>query len=451
MTELASQHEMSEPPVVDAEPGLRTGVAGRRPTFGSTAAALELDTRMFGMLGALAVLWVGFHVFSDGLFLTPRNLWNLSVQSAAVAVLATGMVLVIVARHIDLSVGSIVVFVAMFMGLLQAEWLPDTFGWELGRPYTWIVVLAAGIALGAAVGAVHGVIVAYVGVPSFIVTLGGLLIWRALAFQLADGRTIAPLDSRFQLIGGGPNGSLGETRSWLVALAASAAIVAGLVASRLRRRRYGFPLRAVWADVALGVLGCGAVVGAVWIANSYMWPPALAAQHAAEQGIEEPVGGLQIPTGIANPVLIAIGVAVVMSYLARRRRFGRYVYSIGGNPEAAELAGINTRWAVMKTFIVMGILAALAAALISARLNAATIGLGTGIELQVIAAAVIGGTSLAGGVGTIPGAVLGAVLMQSLQSGMVLMKVGTATQDIVIGVVLVGAVAFDTILARRRR
>ncbi len=450
MTELASQHEMSEPPVVDAEPGLRTRTERRSP-FGSTVSALEIDTRLFGMLAAVAVLWVGFHVFSDGLFLTPRNLWNLSVQSAAVAVLATGMVLVIVARHIDLSVGSMVVFVAMFMGLLQAEWLPNTFGWGLGRPYTWIVVLAAGVVLGAAVGAVHGAVVAYVGVPSFIVTLGGLLIWRALAFQLADGRTIAPLDSRFQLVGGGPNGSLGEVRSWLVALLACVAIVAGLVAGRLRRRRYGFPLRAAWADLLLGVLGCGAVIGAVWIANSYMWPPALASQHAAAHGIEEPPGGLRIPTGIANPVLIAVGVAIVMTYLARRRRFGRYVYSIGGNPEAAELAGINTRWTVMKTFIVMGILSAVAAALISARLNAATIGLGTGIELQVIAAAVIGGTSLAGGVGTISGAVLGAVLMQSLQSGMVLMKVGTATQDIVIGVVLVGAVAFDTILARRRR
>jgi D-xylose transport system permease protein len=149
-------------------------------------------------------------------------------------------------------------------------------------------------------------------------------------------------------------------------------------------------------------------------------------------------------------VLIAIGIAVVMTVLATRRRFGRYVYSIGGNPEAAELAGINTRMTIMKTFILMGVLAAIAAVVTSARLNAATNGLGTGVELQVIAAAVIGGTSFAGGIGTIAGGVMGAVVMQSLQSGMVLIGVPTALQDIVVGAVLVGAVGFDSYLRRRR-
>jgi D-xylose transport system permease protein len=149
-------------------------------------------------------------------------------------------------------------------------------------------------------------------------------------------------------------------------------------------------------------------------------------------------------------VLIAIGIAVVMTILATRRRFGRYVYSIGGNPEAAELAGINTRMTIMKTFILMGVLAAIAAAVTSARLNAATNGLGLGVELQVIAAAVIGGTSFAGGIGTIAGGVMGAVVMQSLQSGMVLIGVPTALQDIVVGIVLVTAVGFDSYLRRRR-
>ena len=138
-----------------------------------------------------------------------------------------------------------------------------------------------------------------------------------------------------------------------------------------------------------------------------------------------------------------------MTFLATRRRFGRYVYSIGGNPEAAVLAGINTRRTIMKTFVAMGILAAIAAAVTSARLNAATIALGTGVELQVIAAAVIGGTSFAGGIGTIAGGVLGAVIMQSLSSGMVLIGVDTALQDIVVGLVLVGAVGVDTVLRRR--
>jgi len=394
------------------------------------------------------VVWVVFNIVSHGLFLSPRNLWNLSVQSAAVAIMATGMVLVIVSRNIDLSIGSILAVTALVMGLVQTEWIPIDLGLGLNQPYIWIVALAVGIALGALIGAFHGFLIAYFGIPSFIVTLGGLLVWRGASFALVSGRTIGPLDSTFQLLGGGPRGSLGETLSWLVAALAITGLVYGIVASRRRRRRYGFPLRAVWADVTLGVIGSLVVAGAVGIANSYPWPPVLAAAYAKEHGITIPPGG--IPTGVAIPVLIAIAIAVVVTGLATRRRFGRYVYSIGGNPEAAELAGINTRLTIMKTFILMGVLAAIAAAVTSARLNAATNGLGTGVELQVIAAAVIGGTSFSGGVGTIAGGVLGAVVMQSLSSGMVLIGVPTALQDIVVGGVLVSAVGFDSYLRRRR-
>jgi D-xylose transport system permease protein len=416
----------------------------------SILARLEVDTRLMGMIGALAAIWIVFNLLSDGLFLSPRNLWNLSVQSAAVAIMTTGMVLVIVSRHIDLSIGSILVFTAMIMGLLQAEWIPSVLGSGFNPAFIWIIVVVVGIAVGALVGGLQGFLVAFIGIPSFIVTLGGLLIWRGFAFQLARGRTIAPLDSTFQLLGGGPRGSLGEVLSWLVAVIAIVAIIVGLMASRRRRRRYGFPLRPVWADAAIGIIGSLVVAGAVWIANSYPWPPNLAAEYARANGITIPPGGLIIPTGIAIPVLIAIAIAVGMTVLATRRRFGRYVYSIGGNPEAAELAGINTRMTVMKTFIAMGILAAIAAAVTSARLNAATSTLGTGVELQVIAAAVIGGTSLSGGIGTIAGGVLGAVIMQSLSSGMILVGVDTALQDIVVGAVLVVAVGVDAVLRRRR-
>jgi D-xylose transport system permease protein len=337
----------------------------------------------------------------------------------------------------------------MVMGLLQAEWIPSLLGADFDRTFLWIVVVLAGVGVGAAIGGVQGFLVAYIGIPSFIVTLGGLLIWRGAAFQLARGRTIAPLDSTFQLLGGGPRGSLGETLSWIVGGLAIAAILYGLVASRRRRQRYGFQLRPVWADITLGVIGSLVVLWAVSVVNAYPWPSALAAQYAADNGIAVPPGGLIIPTGIAIPVLIAIGVIVVMHILATRRQFGRHVYAIGGNPEAAVLAGINTRLTIVKTFIAMGMLAAIAAAVISARLNAATIAIGTGIELQVIAAAVIGGTSLSGGVGTITGGVLGAVIMQSLSSGMVLVGVDTASQDIVVGLVLVGAVGVDQLLRRR--
>jgi D-xylose transport system permease protein len=393
------------------------------------------------------VIWIGFHIISGGTFLTPRNLWNLSVQTSSVAIMATGMVLVIVSRNIDLSVGSMVGVVGMVMALLQSEILPELVGLESG--WMWLVVLAIGLALGGLIGAFQGVIVAYVGVPSFIVTLGGLLVWRGFAWLTASGRTIAPMDATFQLLGGGARGSLGETGSWIVGGVACVGILALLVSGRRRRQKFRFRLRPMWLDISLGVLGCGVVLAAVWVTNSYYLPVNLARVIAEERGIPWPEGGLQIPLGIPYPVLIAIGVTLVMAFVANRLRFGRYIFSIGGNPDAAILAGIKTRRTIVKTFMIMGILAAVSAAVSIARLNAAVSGLGTLNELYVIAAAVIGGTSLSGGIGTIPGAVLGALVMQSLQSGMVLIGVDAPLQDVVVGIVLVTAVAIDTIYRRR--
>ncbi len=407
----------------------------------------EIDTRLFGMIMALLVLWVGFHIMSGGTFLTPRNLWNLSVQTAAVAIMATGMVLVIVSRNIDLSVGSMLAVVGMGMALLQAEILPDLIGFDHWA--TWIIALAAGLVMGAVIGGFQGAIVAYVGVPSFIVTLGGLLVWRGVAWAMASGRTIAPMDSTFQLLGGGSRGTIGATWSWIVGIVACVAIIVGLVNRRRQRSKYGFTLRPKWAEVALGAFACLAVLGAVWVINSYPMPERLAMQYAEERGLVWPEEGLIIPLGIAIPVILALAVALAMNFIATRRRFGRYVFAIGGNPEAAELGGIKTRFTIVKTFALMGVLVALAAAVQTARLNAAVSGLGTLTELYVIAAAVIGGTSLAGGIGTIAGAVLGALVMQSLQSGMVLMGVDAPLQDIVVGVVLVIAVAIDTFYRRR--
>jgi D-xylose transport system permease protein len=196
----------------------------------------------------------------------------------------------------------------------------------------------------------------------------------------------------------------------------------------------------MWAETVLMIVGVLGVLGAIWIANSYYWPPALAQQYGK---------GPNTSVGISNPVLIALVVAFVMTIVATRRRFGRYVFAIGGNPDAAELGGINTRRTIMFTFVIMSTLAAVSAAVLSARLNAGISGLGVQSELYVIAAAVIGGTSFAGGIGTITGAVVGAVVMQSLQSGMVLMKVDSPLQDIVVGIVLVAAVGTDSFLRRR--
>ena len=409
---------------------------------------MALDTRLFGMLVGLVVIWVAFHIWSGGTFLTPRNLWNLTVQTSVVAIMATGMVLIIVSRNIDLSVGSMLGFIGMAMALLQAEILPRYIGFD--QPFTWLIALAAGLVMGAVLGLVQGVVVAYANVPSFIVTLGGLLVWRGLAWMLASGRTIAPMDSTFQLLGGGARGSVGGTVSWVLAVIACVAIVFMLWNGRRTRLKFGFRTRPMWADVALMVVGSVVVLGAVGFLNRYFMPEALARAYAENAGVAWPEGGLDIPFGIANPVLIAVGTALVMTFIATRRRFGRYVFAIGGNPEAAELGGIKTKRTVVLTFMLMGVLVAMAAAVQVARLNSATAGLGTLQELYVIAAAVIGGTSLAGGVGTIFGAVLGALVMQSLQSGMVLVGIETALQDVVVGVVLVLAVAVDIVYRRRQ-
>jgi len=441
-------------PISEGRPasGIRRAVDAVRGVFApvrSRLAILEVDTRLLGMVVALLIIWFGFNVLSGGNFLTPRNLWNLSVQSASIAIMATGMVLIIVTRNIDLSVGSMLGFLGYTMAMAQAVWIPENLGLGFQQPYTWIVALLIGVVLGALIGGAQGFLVAYGGVPSFIVTLGGLLIWRGLIFRYLQGQTLAPLDSTFQLLGGGPKGSLGDALSWGLGILACLGIAYSLIAARRRRRRYGFPVRPMWAEVGLGAVGSAIVLGAVWIANSYPWPVELAKQYAQEHGITPPAGGLIIPTGVAFPVVILLIVGLVMSFLATRRRFGRYVYAIGGNPEAAELGGINTRWQIMKIYILMGILCAISAAISSAQINGASNDLGAGYELLVISAAVVGGTSFAGGIGTIPGAVLGAFVMQAIAYGLSYIGVNSPGQNVAAGIVLILAVGFDTLNRRR--
>ena len=411
--------------------------------------ATEVDTRLLGMIGALLIIWIGFNILTDGLFLTPRNLWNLTVQTSSVAVMATGMVLVIVTRNIDLSVGSILGFTGMLMGVMQAQILPEWLGF--GHPAIWALALVGGLVVGAMVGALHGLVIAFLGVPSFIVTLGGLLIWRGATWFVTSGQTVAPMDPTFRLMGGGTTGSIGATWSWIVGLVACLAIIAAIINARRQRMRFSFPRKPVWAEYVIGGIGCATVLGFVLVANSYYWPVAIARRYADTNNIAWPDGGLQIAHGIAIPVLIAIGAGIVMTFIATRLRFGRYVFAIGGNPEAAELAGIKTRWVTVRIFALMGMLCAIAAAISTARLNAATNAQGELDELYTIAAAVIGGTSLAGGVGTIAGAMLGALVMQSLQSGMVLLGIDTPLQRIVVGAVLVLAVWLDTVYRARAK
>lgn len=428
-----------------AQPDVKPLQDVRGGLFARFVAATEIDTRLLGMFGALLLIWVGFHLYGmvfngQGAFLTPRNLWNLSVQMCSIGVMATGMVLVIVTRNIDLSVGSVLGVVGMVMGVLQVEWLPQVLG--LGHPAIWIITVITGLLLGLLIGTFNGVLIAYLSIPSFIVTLGGLMAWRGLAYLTTSGRTISPVDSTFALLGGGPYGSVGATGTWIIGLVACAALLWGLVSGRAARRKHGFPQRPVWAETTLAVLGCGLVIGAVLVVNAYPWPKGILKQ----QNLPEDAF---VSHGFAYPVLILVAVAVVMTILMTRTRFGRYVFAIGGNPEAAALSGINVRWMTVKIFALMGMLAGLSAVISSARLTSATNAMGVTDELYVIAAAVIGGTSLAGGVGTIYGAVLGALVMESLRTGMVLIGFDVAVQNIVVGTVLVLAVFLDTLYRKR--
>ncbi len=459
----------------------RTDAGGARRDGPVTAflKATELDTRLLGMVAALVVIWCAFDIWSGllrpnegllgGAFLTPRNLWTLLVQTASIAVMTTGMVLIIVMRQIDLSVGSMLSMVAVFGAVLQVYKLAPVLG--VGHPLIWIAAVATCLVVGTLVGAFNGFLTAYLQIPSFIVTLGGLIAYSGVAFLMASGETVAPMDKTYKIIGGGvPAGWLGPFWSWTLGLLACVGIVFALIAGRRQRQKFHFPLRPVWAEVTLAAIGSVAVLGTTWVVNSYPWPFKLIEQYAAANNVTIPPGvedtngdaicmaadkmvrcteGLIYYTGYAAPVLVALLVGAVMTFVSSRTRFGRYVYAIGGNPEAAELAGINTRMVTVKVFALMGFLVGLSAVIASARLDAATNALGLSNELYVIAAAVIGGTSLAGGVGTVYGALLGALTMQSIQSGMQLLNLPAAFQNIVVGTVLVIAVFVDQLYRRR--
>ena len=418
---------------------------GRR--FGDLLRQTELDLRLLGMVVALAAIFVGFGIASGGTILQPINLLNLSVQAAPVAIIATGMVLIIVSRNIDLAVGSVVGVIAMTNAILFYKIFPGTIG--VDSTFGWLISLAGGLAVGALIGGFHGYLIAYIGVPSFIVTLGGLLAWRGVVFIISGGSTIAPDDKLFvKLFAGGPDSSIGGPASWIVAAILIVGLALVLVNGRRQRRRFGFPQRPMWAELIIGAAGAAAIVGFVLIANAYKWPKGLVDRKlAADPTFVVPPNGIE--SGIPNPVLILLVVTLVVTFIARRLRFGRAVYALGGNPDAAELAGINTRMTVVKTYILLGVLCAIAGAIASARLNGASLDIGSGYELLVIAAAVIGGTSFGGGIGTIPGAVIGALVMQSLAYGLSYLNINSAVQNIVSGIVLVAAVGIDTWNRRR--
>ena len=408
---------------------------------------LDLDVRLLGMIAAFAVLCIGFDLVTGGRFLTPRNIFNLTIQTVSVAIMATGMVFVIVTRHIDLSVGALLATCSAVMAMTQTQWLPNMLGLELGNPLVPWISIAAGLIVGTLIGAFQGYLIGYLMIPAFIVTLGGLLVWRNVAWYMTSGRTIGPLDPTF-LKFGGINGTLGATGSWIFAALAVAASLYGLYAARRNKLKHGFPVKPMWAEGVIGAIISGAILGFVGILTAYKVPTRKLARMFESKGEVMPEGLTQ-SYGIPYSVLLLIFIAIIMTLMARKSRFGRYIFATGGNPDATELAGINTRWLTVKIFGLMGLLCAISAVVASARLTNHTNDIGTLDELRVIAAAVIGGTALAGGIGTIHGAILGALIMQSLQSGMAMVGVDAPLQNMVVGAVLVLAVLIDIIYRKK--
>ncbi len=390
----------------------------------SLLANLGVDIQLLTLILALVAVWVGFQIWSGGLFLSPRNLWTLTAQTAVVGIMVGGMVLVIVARQIDLGVGSVLGFTAMIMAVLQASA-------PMGVGLPWVVAMLVGVAVGVLIGAFNGYLSAFWGVPAFVVTLAGMLVFRNGTFSVSSF-TIAPLDPTFQILGGGINGSIGALWTWIFGVVVIALVIWQTITGRSRRQKNGFAVRPMWAEALVLSVTVGLVLAFVVMMNSY------------------PIPGTETPSGIPVPTLIALGVLGYLNWMTRATRFGRYIFAIGGNPEAANLAGINVKMMMVYIFALMGFLTAIAAAVQAARLNSATPTVGRDLELTVIAGAVIGGTVLSGGSGTILGAALGALLMSSLENGLGLVGVRTEQQKIYLGIVLLLAVLWNVISTRRK-
>ncbi|MGI5155585.1 multiple monosaccharide ABC transporter permease [Microbispora sp. CA-102843] len=377
---------------------------------GQAGLRLRGNLRQYGMIAALVVIVVLFEILTDGILLKPLNVTNLIMQNGYVLVLAIGMMLVIINREIDLSVGSVAAFVGAVTGVAIVNW---------GLP--WPLVVLAALVTGGLIGAFQGFWIAYARIPAFIVTLGGMLLFRGLSMVVLQGQSIAPFPTGFRQLGSGFVPEFGGDDLHLVTillgLAAAALIVWNDWRSRARRREYGLSVAALqW--FALKAVAIVVVIGAfTWVLAVY-------------QGL--PVVGLVV-------IVLTVG----YSFVTTSTVMGRHIYAVGGNERAAALSGIATKKTKFLVFVNMGVLAALAGLMFAARLNAATPKAGTNFELDAIAAAFIGGASASGGVGSVVGAIVGGLVMGVMNNGMSLLGLGVDWQQAIKGGVLMLAVAFD--------
>jgi len=374
--------------------------------------------RKYTMVIALIVIWILFTFLTEGVFFTPRNLSNLFLQSSTIAVLATGMTLILVTGFLDLSVGSVAGFVGAVAALLQVD-----YGWSTGT--TIFVCLAIGLLI----GLWHGYLIAYRAIPAFIVTLASMIAFRGAIFGVTGGRTLGPMEDSFKLIGQGYLPSLwwhstvdsGKLyfNDFTFLIAALTVLIFVFVQLRKRASRIQYHLKVLSFPLEILKLFFFSMIILFFfsIMGFYM--------------------------GIPYAVLIVMIVGALFSILTNHTTFGRHLYAIGGNRDAARLSGINVKQRILCVFLLMGALSAVAGLILTARLNAATTSAGQNFELDAIAAAIIGGTSTMGGVGTVFGALIGALVMASLNNGMSLMNLDITWQYMVKGAILLVAVWID--------
>ncbi|MEN2989757.1 multiple monosaccharide ABC transporter permease [Tistrella sp. BH-R2-4] len=393
----------------------------------SWGGALRGNIRQYGILIALLVIMAFFQVVTDGILLKPVNLTNLVLQNSYIIIMALGMLLVIVAGHIDLSVGSVMGFIGALAAVLMVQ-----FGLH------FLVASAICLAAGCVIGAAQGYWVAYFRIPSFIVTLAGMLVFKGLTLALLQGQSLGPFPRSFQLLSsgflpdlfesiglGGSGLGLGRFNLFSFVIGCAAAVL--LVVLSIRNRKRAIAYGAASEPLLFFVLRNGFIAGAIiylsWLISAFK--------------------------GLPNVLIVMALLIAIYGFITNRTTIGRRIYAIGGNENAARLSGIATERLTFLTFVNMGLLSALAGLVFAARLNTATPKAGLGFELDVIAAVFIGGASMSGGVGTIIGAVVGAFIMGVMNNGMSILGIGIDWQQLIKGLVLLAAVIFDVYNRKR--
>jgi D-xylose transport system permease protein len=373
---------------------------------------VRLNLQTYTILLALVGIWAIFFFTTDGAYLGPQNISNLFRQMSVTAFLASGMVLVIVIGGIDLSVGKLAGFVSVVTAYFQAHiW----FTAMPNQPFLAAVLsVIVGLLVGTLFGAMQGSIIAYLSVPSFIVTLAGQWLLNGLILLVTAGKTIPANQPWFSDIA---QGYVPITWGWILGIVSIAFLFWNMFSSRQSKRKHGFELQNLYIDLLATAFASVVILVYVYNVNIYK--------------------------GIQNPVLLLAVTAMIMIYLSNNTRFGRYAYAIGGNKEAARLSGINIAGMTFKIFVLMGFLSGVGGIVLASYVGYGTIAAGSGYELDAIASCILGGTSTLGGVGTIQGAMVGALIIASLSTGLQMMNVAPAWQYVLKAIVLVLAVLAD--------